>query len=63
MTRPFLSCTPHELYSKTPLRPSQLLCPICGKPVPLESAKTDEHGQSIHEDCYVLKLQLQDASS
>jgi hypothetical protein len=39
------------------------LCPICEKPVPLEHAKADEHGHAIHEDCYVLKLQLEAASS
>lgn len=31
-------------------------CAICGKPVPLETAKGDEGGRSVHEQCYVLKL-------
>ena len=31
-------------------------CAICDKPVPLEIAKADEDGQSVHEQCYVLKL-------
>jgi hypothetical protein len=31
-------------------------CAICGKPVPLETAKGDEDGRSVHEQCYVLKL-------
>ncbi len=31
-------------------------CAICRKPVPLETAKADEDGQSVHEQCYVLKL-------
>jgi hypothetical protein len=33
------------------------LCSICNAPVPLESAKTDENGEAIHEECYTLKVQ------
>ncbi len=29
------------------------ICPICRAPVSLESAKTDEDGRAVHEDCYV----------
>jgi hypothetical protein len=32
-------------------------CAICDKPVPLEIAKADEDGKSVHEQCYVRKLQ------
>jgi len=32
------------------------ICPICGEPVCLEEAKTDEDGRAIHEDCYVVNL-------
>ena len=28
------------------------ICSVCNKPVKLESAKTDEDGQAVHEDCY-----------
>ena len=38
------------------------LCSICNRRVPLEDAKTDEHGLAIHEQCYVLKLRLKRAS-
>jgi hypothetical protein len=31
-------------------------CPICNSLVPLETAKTDEYGVAIHEECYVLKV-------
>lgn len=31
-------------------------CCICEEPVELETAKTDECGRAIHENCYVLKL-------
>jgi hypothetical protein len=31
-------------------------CAICGNPVSLEYAKTDEDGQTVHEQCYVLKV-------
>jgi hypothetical protein len=39
------------------------LCSICNRRVPLENAKTDEHGLAVHEECYVLKLCLKRASS
>lgn len=35
---------------------SKPACFICEKPVALETAKTDECGRAIHENCYVLKL-------
>jgi hypothetical protein len=35
-----------------PDRDGQYLCPICDKPVKLETAKTDEDGHVIHEECY-----------
>lgn len=31
------------------------LCWICHRDVPLETAKTDEQGNAVHERCYVLK--------
>ncbi|HEV2400306.1 MAG TPA: hypothetical protein VGS27_25435 [Candidatus Sulfotelmatobacter sp.] len=33
-------------------------CPICNKPVSLETAKADEHGRAVHEECYLLSLKL-----
>jgi hypothetical protein len=33
-------------------------CCICGDPVCLETCQTDEYGQALHEECYVLKLCL-----
>jgi len=38
------------------------LCSICNIPVPLETAKTDESGAAIHEECYTLKVMLQRAT-
>lgn len=35
---------------------SQINCSICNQPVALEIAKTDDFGQAVHEQCYVLKL-------
>ena len=31
-------------------------CPICNEPVSLETSKTDEDGQAIHEECYASKV-------
>lgn len=35
---------------------SQINCSICNQPVALEIAKTEDSGQAVHEECYVLKL-------
>jgi hypothetical protein len=31
-------------------------CSICGKPVTLETSKTDELGKAVHEGCYLVKI-------
>ncbi len=33
-----------------------LTCRICSEPVPVETAKTDDYGQAIHETCYTTSL-------
>jgi hypothetical protein len=33
-------------------------CTFCDLPVLIETAKTNERGQVIHEDCYVQSLQM-----
>ena len=33
-------------------------CCICNDPVLLETSKTNEYGQAVHEECYVLKVCL-----
>lgn len=43
-------------------QPFVLVCPICNKPVRLETCNTDEHGNAVHEDCYILKIKLFEAS-
>ena len=32
------------------------ICLVCSQPVRLDDAKTDEDGNAIHEDCYLVKL-------
>ena len=34
------------------------LCCLCGDPVDLRTAKTNEYGKAIHEDCYVLRMRM-----
>jgi hypothetical protein len=41
-----------------PKRPTLPACPICNKEVQLETAKTDEVGRALHEECYLLRLNL-----
>ena len=31
-------------------------CSICNEPVELKTAKTDEDGKAVHEDCYVQRM-------
>jgi hypothetical protein len=33
-------------------------CSVCNEPVELRIAKTDEDGKAIHEECYVLRMQM-----
>jgi hypothetical protein len=39
------------------------ICSICNEPVEINTAKTDEYGKAIHEECYVLILIRRCASS
>jgi len=34
------------------------ICSICKDPVNLEESKTDEHGQAVHENCYIWAVEL-----
>jgi hypothetical protein len=38
-------------------------CSICSRPVPLETCKTDETGTAVHEECYVLTLKQNRATT
>ena len=38
------------------------MCCVCNAPVELTTAKTDERGKAIHEDCYVLKMRPEHAT-
>jgi hypothetical protein len=31
-------------------------CSVCNRPVDLENAKTDQHGNAIHEECAVIHI-------
>ncbi len=33
-------------------------CWICNRPVCLETCKTDEHGNPVHEECQFLRMAL-----
>jgi hypothetical protein len=38
------------------LSDSEINCSICHKPLALETAKTDELGQGVHGDCYLISV-------
>jgi len=57
-----MSLPPHNVSQKFKVKSSPLLCRICGKPVPVEAANTDDDGNAIHENCYVLKLKMEQPS-
>ena len=37
-------------------RTIKMICVICGKPVALETAKTDDDGHAVHAQCYAQKM-------
>jgi hypothetical protein len=45
-----------------PFFPRVPLCGICIKPLDPKIAVTDQDGKPVHEECYVLKLQQEDAN-
>ena len=38
-----------------------LRCALCNEPVDLRAAKTDEDGRAVHEECYLLRMQMKRA--
>ena len=36
----------------------EMRCALCDMPVSIETAKTNERGKLVHEDCYVESLQM-----
>jgi len=42
-------------------KPRLPTCGICNKPVEIETATTDEHGKAVHEECWLLKMRLEQA--
>lgn len=50
----------HHPIPRVPWLPS---CCICDDPVLLETSNTDEYGQAVHEECYVLKVLLESEGS
>jgi hypothetical protein len=38
-------------------------CIICNEPVEIETAKTDEDGKLVHEDCYVRRMRLKEITA
>lgn len=50
-------------WNKFPFGPKLPICLICREPVALESGKIDENGRPIHEECYLLKIELKAATT
>jgi hypothetical protein len=48
-----------QFTSKSPFP----MCSLCNEPVELETAKTDEAGRVVHEECYVLRMQMEGATA
>lgn len=53
----------HAFAAKKPKEPlamqlpvQEINCSICNKPVSLESARTDEAGRAVHQECYLLSV-------
>jgi len=45
-----------EIRAMTLSLPCFSVCSICKQSVRLETAKTDENGKPVHEDCYLQHL-------
>jgi len=43
--------------------PNTTMCFICSKPIPLEIAKSNDYGLAVHEECYVLRMKLEKATT
>jgi hypothetical protein len=41
-------------------KPALPLCPVCNQPVALETAKVDEVGRAIHDECYFAIVRRKD---
>jgi hypothetical protein len=39
-----------------PRKPDVIVCTVCGEPVALKSATTDEVGHLVHSECYLRQL-------
>ena len=53
----------HAFAAKTPkehlalqLPAQEINCSICRRPVSLETARTDEAGRAVHQECYLLRV-------
>jgi hypothetical protein len=53
----FPDLPPDDTRTKDPV-----ICRLCGKPVSVNTAKADADGKAIHEECYALKVQFEQAS-
>jgi hypothetical protein len=51
-----MNVSPQNVWQRLKKKSSPLLCRICGKPVAIETCKTDDGGKAVHEECYVLRL-------
>ncbi len=45
------------------VRPELPTCSVCNEPVELETTRSNENGKAIHEECYVLKFRLKQATT
>jgi hypothetical protein len=55
--RPAVKLSPRQLeLNMTDEAIKNLPCAVCGREVNLRSARSDERGQAIHEECYVTRM-------
>ena len=51
---------PHDESADGSSDTPPLLCRICKKPVPIETARTDSDGKTVHGDCYAQEINHRD---
>ena len=54
---------PSLRYSKAPPSQTEYDCPICGKPVEINTSKDEAASKAMHEGCYVLREMLKHATT
>lgn len=63
LTLPEAEQTPLLRYRMARYAQTELHCSICGKPIDINTSKTDAASKAMHEECYVLRQMLKQSTT